>query len=114
MPPPQQLDLPLAKAEYLLTRAADPGQGGDKQNFWQNVLGFQTAEAIQQAILAEMSIDLLEARGQNEFGDLYQAAIRVTSPTGRSRQVLTVWIVLFDEEVARFVTAIPDRKGRQS
>jgi hypothetical protein len=114
MPQPQQFDLPLAKAEYLLTRAADPGQGGDKQNFWQNILGFPTAEAIQQAILAEMSIDLLEANGQNEFGDLYQASIRVTSPTGMSRQVLTIWMVRFGEEVARFVTAVPDRKRRQS
>ena len=52
MKQPQSLLFPLAKAEYLLTRVADPGNGGDKQNYWQNILGFRSAEAIRQAILA--------------------------------------------------------------
>jgi hypothetical protein len=46
MTQPQQFDFPLAKAEYLLTRVAEPGQGGDQQNFWQNIIGFESAEAI--------------------------------------------------------------------
>ena len=33
---PISLDFPLAKAEYLLTRVAEPGKGGDKRNYWQN------------------------------------------------------------------------------
>jgi hypothetical protein len=54
---PQQLYFSLAKAEYLLTRVAKPGEGGDKQNYWQKILGFTSADAIRQAILAEVSID---------------------------------------------------------
>lgn len=41
-----RLEFPLAKAEYLLTHTAEPGQGGDKQNFWQGVMGFEYAEQI--------------------------------------------------------------------
>jgi len=40
---PKSLLFPLAKAEYLLARVAQPGKGGDKQNYWQNILGFQSA-----------------------------------------------------------------------
>ena len=37
--------------------------------------------------------------------------IEVTGVSGISRRIRTVWIVLFDEDVARFVTAVPDRLG---
>jgi hypothetical protein len=113
MPQPQRLDFPLAKAEYLLTRVAEPGKGGDKQNFWQNIMGFQTAEEIRQAILAEVTADSLQPKEQTVFGDRYQVSVRVTSPTGVSRYVITGWIVRFVEDTARFVTAVPDRKRRQ-
>lgn len=59
---PQRLEMPLAKAEYLLTRVAEPGQGGDKQNFWQNILGFKSAEAIHEAIMSVVSVDMLEPK----------------------------------------------------
>ncbi|WP_254568804.1 hypothetical protein [Oscillatoria sp. HE19RPO] len=42
---------------------------------------------------------------------LYRAYIQVTGVSGISRRIRTVWIVLFDEDVARFVTAVPDRLG---
>ncbi|MBD2017273.1 hypothetical protein H6F96_25320 [Microcoleus sp. FACHB-53] len=106
-----RLEFPLAKAEYLLTRAAEPGQGGDKQNFWRGVMGFESADEIREALLAVFSTDMLQPQGQNAFGDRYQAYVPITGPTGLSRQILTVWIVLFGEDVARFVTAFPDRKG---
>lgn len=69
------LEFSLAKAEYLLTRAADPGQGGDKKNFWQNVLKFERAEAIREAILEAVTIDKLEPIGQNDYGERYQAIV---------------------------------------
>jgi hypothetical protein len=64
-----RLEFPLAKAEYLLSHTAEPGQGGDKQNFWRGVMGFEYAEQIRQALLAEVSTDLLQPQGQNAFGD---------------------------------------------
>lgn len=104
-------ELPLAKAEYLLTYATAPGIGDDKQNFWCLEMGFESAEAIQEAILAEVSLEMLQPQGQNNFGYLYRAYIRITGPSGLSRRIRTVWIVRFDEDIARFVTAVPDRKG---
>lgn len=113
MSQPSRLEFPLAKAEYLLTRAAEPGQSGDKQNFWRGMMGFETAVQIRDAVLAEVSTNLLQPQGQNAYGDLYRAYIRVTGPSGLSRQIRTVWIVRFNEDTARFVTAVPDRRGDQ-
>ncbi|MGJ3253287.1 MAG: DUF6883 domain-containing protein [Elainellaceae cyanobacterium] len=106
---PQTLIFSLAKAEYLLTRVAQPGQGGDKKNFWQNILGFEDAETIREAILKVVSIDKLEPIGQNEYGDRYQAIVRIIGSNGISRYVTTIWIVIFEEDAARFVTAFPAR-----
>ena len=44
-------------------------KGGDKQNFWQNIMELESAEAIRQAILAEISLKLLQPQGQNAWGD---------------------------------------------
>jgi hypothetical protein len=104
---------PLAKAEYLLTRKAEPGQGGDKQNFWQRILGFTAASGIRESILAAISVDILEAKGSNAYGDRFEASVLITGPNGTTRRVRTAWIVLEGERVAQFVTAFPDRKRRQ-
>jgi len=104
---PKSLYFPLAKAEYLLTRAAEPGKGGDKKNYWQNILGFQSAEAIRQAILSEVRIDQLKSSGQHPYGDRLIATIQINTPKGRSRPITTIWLVPFDENIARFITAFP-------
>ena len=72
-----RLEFPLAKAEYLLTCAAEPGQGGDKQNFWRGVMGFESADEIREALLAVVSTDMLQPQGQNAFGDRYQASVPI-------------------------------------
>ena len=46
------------RSEYLLTDVAEPGQGGDKQNFWQNILGSDSADAIREAISMPQSGDM--------------------------------------------------------
>ena len=113
MKQPQSLLFPLAKAEYLLTRVADPGNGGDKQNYWQNILGFRSAEAIRQAILAEITIAKLQPSGNHPYGDRLVATIQINTPKGRSRPIATIWLVRFDEDIARFITAIPVRSNKQ-
>lgn len=110
----QGFEFPLAKAEYLLTRKAEPGQGGDKQNFWQSILGFTAASAIRETILSAVSVDILEAKGSNAYGNRLEASIQLTGPNGATRRVRTAWIILEGERVARFVTAYPERKRRQS
>lgn len=111
MASPTRFEFPIAKAQYLFNRATEPGQGGDKRKFWRDVMGFESPEAIREAILAEVSLNILQPQSQNEQGELYRAYIQVTGASGISRRIRTVWIVLFDEDVARFVTAVPDRLG---
>ncbi|MCT7978012.1 DUF6883 domain-containing protein [Laspinema olomoucense] len=111
MASPTRFEFPIAKAQYLFNRASEPGQGGDKRKFWRDVMGFESSEAIREAILTEVSLDILQPQSQNEQGELYRAYIEVTGISGISRRIRTVWIVLLDEDVARFVTAVPDRLG---
>jgi len=108
---PIRLEFPLPKANYLLNRAAEPREGGDKRKFWREVMGFESAEAIREAVLSEVSVNILQPQSQNAQGNLYRAYIQITGPNGLSRRIRTVWIVLFNEDVARFVTAVPDRLG---
>jgi hypothetical protein len=72
---------------------------------------FESPEAIRETILAKVSLDMLQPQSQNEQGQLYRAYIQVTGASGISRRIRTVWIVLFNEDIARFVTAVPDRLG---
>jgi hypothetical protein len=113
MAAPTRLEFSLAKAEYLLTRVADPGQGGDKRNFWHSIMGFESAEALRTAILEKVSLESLEPLESNDFGERYRASIQVVGPQGMTKSVLTIWIVLKETDVARFVTAYPDRKRRR-
>lgn len=108
---PRCFEFPIAKAQYLFSRTTEPGKGGDKRKFWQEVMGFQSPEAIRETILAEVSLDILQIQNQNEQGEIYRAYIQVTGVSGISRRIRTVWIVLFNEDVAKFVTAVPDRLG---
>ncbi|PSB24182.1 hypothetical protein C7B69_13755 [filamentous cyanobacterium Phorm 46] len=113
MTSPAQFDFAIAKAQYLFSSATKPGVGGDKQKFWREVMGFESPEAIREAILTQISLDLLRSVGQNDYGERYQAIILITRPSGVSWQIRTGWIVLFGEDIARFVTAVPQRFGRQ-
>ena len=109
-----RLEFPLAKAEYLFNHSTIPGQGGDKQRFWRTVLGFESPEAIREAILSKVTIDQLEPQSPNQYGDRYQVTILAEGPSGISWWVRTGWIVLRGEQIARFVTAFPERLGRHS
>lgn len=110
---PTRFDFPIAKAQYLFSHATQPGVGGDKRKFWREVMGFESPEAIREAILAEVSLELLQPVGQNDYGDRYQAVILMTDSSSIVWQIRTGWIVLFDSDIARFVTAFPERFRRQ-
>ncbi len=64
-----RFEFPIAKAQYLFNRATEPGQGGDKRKFWRDVMGFESSEAIREAILTEVSLDILQLQSQNEHGE---------------------------------------------
>ncbi|MGL5058825.1 MAG: DUF6883 domain-containing protein [Microcoleus sp.] len=110
---PTRFEFPIAKAQYLFSSATEAGVGGDKQKFWQEVMGFESPEAIREAIIGQMSLELLQPVGQNDYGERYQAVILITGRSGISCQIRTGWIVLFGEDIARFVTAFPQRFRRQ-
>ncbi|WP_341734738.1 DUF6883 domain-containing protein [Microcoleus sp. EPA2] len=112
MTTPTRLEFPIAKAQYLFASATEPGKA-DKQKFWREVMWFESPEAIRDAIIAQISLELLQPVGQNDYGQRYEAIILVTGRSGVSWQIRTGWIVLFGEDMARFVTAFPQRFGRQ-
>lgn len=105
----ERLEFPISKAEYLLRNTAR-GEGGDKQKFWRKILGFERSDAIREAILSQVTPDLLQATRSNPYGQCYQAIIAIKGPSGKTRQIKTIWIVLFEEDIARFVTAVPYRR----
>ena len=106
----KRLEIPIAKAEYLLNNATAPGKGGDKQKFWREILGFNSPEAVCEAILAQATPNQLEALSPNAYGQRYQAIISIAGPSGKIRRVRTIWILLFGETTARLVTAVPQRR----
>lgn len=103
----------MRKAEYLFNHTTAPGEGGDKQKYWQEVLGFQSAEEVREALLAEVTLELLQPQTPNEYGERYEAIVAITDQSGKVRQIRTIWIVRAGEDVARFVTAVPHRRKPQ-
>ena len=45
--------------------------------------------------------------GRNDYGEKYTVLARLKTPSGVSRDSITVWIVLSGEDVPRFITAYP-------
>jgi hypothetical protein len=108
-----RLDFPLAKAQYLLSYSGKQGKGGDKSRFWQNVMGYDSTEAIRDTILQKITPQDLVFQRQDAYGDRYTAIVSLTDQREQSREILTAWIVLKGEKIARFVTAVPQRSRRQ-
>lgn len=101
--------LPLAKADYLLNYTTQAGTGGDKRRFWWEIMGFRSPEALQAAILGAVSSAELHLQNEDQYGSRYSAVMPLVGPSGATRLVRTVWIVHPGENVARFVTAYPQR-----
>lgn len=68
MSQPRCLLFSLAKAEYLLNHTTKHGEDGDRRKFWRGVVGFESAQVVREALLAEVSVDL-RSKGQNVYGD---------------------------------------------
>ena len=74
-------------------------------------MGFKDPETIREAILAKISLEMLQLQDIAEYGNRYRVYIEIVGLSGESRRIRTVWIVLTGEHIARFVTAVPDRLG---
>jgi hypothetical protein len=55
--------------------------------------------------LLTQSADVLES---TEFGTKYAIRGSITGPNGGTFEIVTVWIILTDDETPRFVTAYPE------
>ncbi|MEP0885957.1 hypothetical protein NDI49_30975 [Trichocoleus sp. ST-U3] len=58
---PSRFDFPLAKAQYLFSRATGLGVGGDKRKFWQEVMGFTSPEGNPKSNLGEDIVGIARA-----------------------------------------------------
>lgn len=105
----RSLDFPISKAGYLLFYATPQGKGGDKRRFWHDIMGFAFPQELRAVLLAQVTPEMLQWESQNAYGRIYCAVVSVTGPTGRTRAVRTVWIVRNGEDIARFVTAYPEK-----
>ncbi|AVQ72528.1 MULTISPECIES: DUF6883 domain-containing protein [unclassified Microcystis] len=102
-----QFEFPLSKANYLLNHTTKAGVGGDKRKFWREVIGFDNPEAIREAILETVSLEILQKQDTTEYGERYRAYVKIRGYSGKLHQIRTVWIILAGEDVVRFVTAVP-------
>lgn len=58
--------------------------------------------------LRKLLIEDATATEETEYGQKFEIRGLMTGPYGRSAAVITAWIVLHGEEVARFVSAYPE------
>jgi hypothetical protein len=99
--------VPVGKVrDYLLN--ADHPDGGPKSTFFTSH-GFERADHTK---LAEALVRHFEDNGPSEsidtpFGRKYSVHGRLRTPDGRQPMIRSVWIVLSEETVATFVTAVP-------
>ena len=91
--------------EYLLSTVHSVGR--HKAVFF-NALGYRADEweTLANDLLA-FAAGEAQAVGETEFGTKYEIRGEITGPAGRSAAIVTAWIVLKGEEVARFVSAYP-------
>lgn len=114
MPEVNQLDFPIPKAQYLFGYSTEQGKGGDKSRFWQQIMGYNSPESIREAILQKVTPNDLVFQRQDAYGYRYTATIDLLGQLNRTWEILTIWIVLTDENIARFITAVPQRTRRRS
>jgi len=65
-------------------------------------------ELLRDAMLSMVHGDDASAGEPTPYGVKYEVRGTLEGPSGRSAALVTVWIVLTDEAIPRFVTALPD------
>ncbi|MGK0172064.1 MAG: hypothetical protein ACI9W2_003798 [Gammaproteobacteria bacterium] len=98
--PPEKLQDYLLSTTHLVGRykaAFFRGLGYERDNW-------RVLERDLRSLLKEDAIEL----ESTEFGQKFSAQGSLTGPNGRSASIVTVWIILVDSDVPRFVTAYPE------
>ena len=97
---------PAKVRDYLLS--SEHPVGRSKAPFFR-ALGFTHAQwpVLQQALLTLAQTTDATLGQANAFGQKYIVRGSLIGPNGRTAETVTVWIVLAQEPVPRFVTAYP-------
>jgi hypothetical protein len=104
---------PRKISEYLLNRSHPVG--GPKAAFFE-LFGFKldTARELEHALKAHAyNCDVIKIV-DNRFGHKYTLEGPLTTPSGRSPSVVTVWIVRAGGTIPEFVTAFPGKEEAKS
>ena len=92
--------------DYLLSPSHPIGRF--KSSFVR-ALGYEANEhGILEAGIRSLLVGSAEETEKTEFGTKYLVRGTVVGPSGRSGEIVTVWIILIDKDVRRFVTAYPE------
>ena len=92
--------------QYLLSDTHPVGRF--KAAFFRS-LGYSVdaADDLKEALVALLANEVTEV-SENAYGTKYVVPGVVTGPNGTSRALVTVWIILSEEQSPRFVTAYPE------
>ena len=95
--------------DYLLSSSHPIGRF--KQPFFV-ALGYSRDQWQQlEADLLELAASGDARIGQKtEYGQKYEVRSRLEGPSGKSAEVVSIWIILENEQMPRFVTAFPGGK----
>ncbi len=113
--PPQRIpnvdeaQVPEAKLWGYVLNPNHP-EGGPKARVFAAVLGIRRADwqHLRDQLLNGVRTAPARRIRSTEWGDLYEAAINVTGPTGRTHQVRTAWIIRPADSRPQLVTAYVD------
>ena len=98
--------LPEKLQEYLLSPTHVTGRY--KAAFFRGLgyerYNWQVLERDLRSLLNEDATEL----DSTEFGQKFAVRGSLAGPNGRSADIVTVWIILVDSDVPRFVTAYPE------
>lgn len=97
---------PIKVRDYLLSLEHPVGRG--KARFFL-ALGFSRSDwsALQRAFLAVAEQSEAIPLAESPYGQKYEARAIIQGPRGQAAEVVTIWIVLADEDFPRLVTAYP-------
>jgi hypothetical protein len=98
---------PAKIRDYLLSTSHPVGRF--KAPFFAS-LGYTSANwrRLEEDILALAVSGDAELGKASPYGQKYEIRGTLSGPSGRSAGVLTVWIILFGDDVPQFVTAFPE------
>ena len=95
--------------DYLLSLTHRHGRS--KARFFRS-LGYSRQRWRQlQADLKRVAVEGTATRGRpNAHGHTYEVRATLEGESGRRARIITIWIILDNEKLPRFVTAHPDKK----